>query len=157
MATRETRRSRREGRIAEPKSTRAPAEKDRPLKAARGNGPGRLPGTDGPTAHPKLRGELRRFVVEKPNGWGHDDWLGLLDRLQDRGYDTTDPDAVGRALERERLAAMLAGVPGVGPQRIRSIVERYGTVWDLRQADVDDLTRSAGIPRSLAERIKQAN
>ena len=85
-------------------------------------------GPDGPLAQPDLRGELRRFVGEHPQGWRHDDWLGLLDRLRERGHEVGDPDAVGSSLERERVAVTLEGVKGIGPQRIRSIVERYGTL-----------------------------
>ena len=131
-------------------------EKDRPVKAVRGNGRGRGHSPEGAPAQPDLRVDLRQFVAEHPQGWSHDDWLGLLSRLGERGHDVGDPDTVGIALEREGLAARLAGVPGVGPQRIRSIVERYGSLSDLRQAGPEDLSRSAGIPRALAERIWSA-
>ncbi|HEX6071071.1 MAG TPA: helix-hairpin-helix domain-containing protein [Longimicrobiaceae bacterium] len=67
-----------------------------------------------------------------------------------------DPDAIGTALERERLSAMLGAIQGVGAQRVGALAERYGTIWNLRQADVGDLTRAARIPRPLAERIRSA-
>jgi hypothetical protein len=49
-----------------------------------------------------LGSELDRFVSEHPDGWNHDDWLGLLGNLRDRGFETSDPDAIGLALEGRR-------------------------------------------------------
>lgn len=50
----------------------------------------------------RLNAELDRFVAEHPGGWNHDEWLGLLGTLRDRGYETSDQDAIGLALEDRR-------------------------------------------------------
>ena len=67
-----------------------------------------------------------------------------------------DADQIGRQLERERVITTLQQVQGLGPQRITALADQYGTLWNLRQADVDDLVASARIPRPVAERIKSA-
>ena len=105
-------------------------------------------------AGPDLTADLRQFVSENPNGWGHDEWLSLLHRLQERGHSVDDTEQIGRTLERERLTATLQRVQGVGPQRVKAIADRYGNIWNLLYADVDDLVQATNIPRSLAERIK---
>jgi excinuclease ABC subunit C len=104
----------------------------------------------------ELRLDLRGFVEEHPYGWEHGEWLDLLASLRDRGHEVGDAAAIGRMLERERLAAVLARIPRVGPQRVQSIVERYGSLSGLREADVEDLTQATRIPRLLAERIKES-
>jgi hypothetical protein len=49
-----------------------------------------------------LGAELDRFVADHPGGWNHDDWLGLLGSLRERGYETSDQDTLGLALEGRR-------------------------------------------------------
>ena len=116
----------------------------------------RRSGGNGLAARSELGEELRGFVGGHPQGWGHDDWLQLLEHLRARGHEIHDPDAVGAMLERVRLTARLESVQGIGPRRIGTLSDRYGSVWNLRQADVDDVVRSARIPRALAERIRGA-
>lgn len=105
---------------------------------------------------PDLQADLRAFVTARPAGWGHEDWLAFLDHLRERGHDTSDPDAIGRALERERLAAMLERVQGMGPRRVGAVVERYETAWSCAGADVDEIAALPGLNRSLAEKVRQA-
>ena len=105
---------------------------------------------------PDLKADLRAFVVARPSGWGHEDWLAFLDHLRERGHDTSDPDAIGRLLERERLAAMLERVQGMGPKRVAAVVDRYETAWSCARADVDEIAGLPGLNRSLAEKVRQA-
>jgi hypothetical protein len=105
---------------------------------------------------PDLREDLRSFVTAQPAGWGHDDWMAFLDHLRERGHDTTDPDAIGLLLERERLAALLERVPGMGPRRIDAVVGRYDTIWSAHHADVDALAALPNMTRALAEKVRQA-
>lgn len=100
-----------------------------------------------------LQTELHEFASARRDGWSHDDWLGLLDRLRERGHDTDDPERIGSLLERERLAVMLAGVQGMGPRRVEALLQRFGSVWALRNAGVDEIAATPQIPRSLAERV----
>jgi hypothetical protein len=99
-----------------------------------------------------LRAELRGFAASRPQGWNHDDWTALLTALSNRGHDVDDPERIGEALERERLASVLADVPGMGPRRIDALVTRFATLWRLSQADVAELVALRTIPRALAER-----
>lgn len=127
-----------------------------PIEVERGGArPQGEPG-GGAAARSDLRAELRRFVLDHPLGWGHEDWLALLELLRVRGYDVADAENVGRMLERERLAYLLGQVERVGPQRMKVLIDQYGSVWSLRQADVEELARTARLPRPLAERIKTA-
>jgi hypothetical protein len=103
-----------------------------------------------------LRSDLRDFASARPQGWGHDDWLNFLESLRNRGHDVRDHDAVGLALEKERLDLALSQIQGIGAQRRKTLVDRFGTLWSLRNADVDEVARLANIPRSLAERVKGA-
>lgn len=105
-------------------------------------------------AGPDLANDPDPFVANEPAGLRYGEWLSLSHHLYGQGADDADP--VDRWLERERLTTVLEQVRGVGPQRIAAIVDQYGTLRSLRQADVEDLARSAKIPRSLAERIKSA-
>jgi hypothetical protein len=101
-----------------------------------------------------LRGELRDFARSRPDGWGHDDWMGLLGDLRGRGHDVSDEGAVGMQLERERLAHQLEGVDGLG-KKADALVDRFETVYSLRQASVDDVAGVKGMDRQLAERVKE--
>lgn len=105
---------------------------------------------------PDLRKDLREFASARPDGWGHDDWLRFLEDLQQRGHNINDRDQIGLMLERERLSLMLEKVPGVGPRRVQNIVEKYGYVWRLREADADEISREAGVPRQIADKVVQA-
>jgi hypothetical protein len=103
-----------------------------------------------------LAADLRDFIGVHPSGWAHEDWLTLLEELRARGHDIDDSDAIGAMLERERLSVALESVDGMGARRIRSLSERFGTLWNLRQAPVEELVGSCRIPRPLAERIRSA-
>src|SRR5687768_16130568 len=64
------------------------------------------------TKQPDLKKDLRDFASGRPQGWGHDDWLNFLESLKSRGHDVADREAIGVALERERLDLALSGVKG---------------------------------------------
>ena len=104
----------------------------------------------------ELRGHLRDFVQRHPRGWGHGEWSGLIEELRGRGQDVSDTDALGMDLERERLSLTLEQISGVGPARVRSIADSFGRLYDLRQASVDEIAERAGVPRSVAEKVRGA-
>jgi hypothetical protein len=133
-----------------PKSASKSAQKSAPAKRAGGGAARKSAGG------PDLRADARGFVSGRPQGWNHDEWLGFLEDLRGRGHNIEDRDAIGSLLERERLAVMLEKVEGLGSQRVKSISERYGNVWRLKDASVDALTRETKIPRPLAERILES-
>lgn len=105
---------------------------------------------------PDLRSDLRDFAAARPHGWGHEDWVSFLDDLRERGHNVEDRDQVGHMLEQERLSLVLEKVPGMGAQRVRSIAEKFGNLWQLRQADADRIAREANVPRPLAEKVAEA-
>jgi hypothetical protein len=99
--------------------------------------------------------ELRRYVDEHPEGWGHDQWLGFLRYLSEDGHDVSHSDALGLALEHLRLVKVLEHmeIKGLGPKRIEAIAKRYGTLWNLMAASPDDVASLPSVNRSLAEQI----
>ena len=101
---------------------------------------------------------FRSFLAEHPGGWGHDDWVNLLQELSDAGVDITQQDEIGLTLERERVKAFLegTGVKGLGPKRRDALASRFGRLWDLEQATVEELAEIPTIPRSLAEAVHRA-
>lgn len=105
-----------------------------------------------------MKERLREFVERHPGGWNHEEWTGLLAELEQSGADVGDPERVGRALEKTRLEWELGrrSVKGLGPKRSEALAERFGTLWSLRQASVDDVAQVPTINRSLAEKVVQA-
>lgn len=102
-----------------------------------------------------LQAALREFASARPHGWDHSEWTGFLDQLRERGFEIDDPEKIGRQLERERLTVRLEQLKGVGPARVGSLVERFGTVWNLSQAGADEIAAVPNIPRGVAEEIQQ--
>jgi hypothetical protein len=101
-----------------------------------------------------LQKELRDFASARPQGWGHDDWLNFLSGLEEKGHNIADREAIGRALEKERMDLALSDVKGVGPQRRQALIERFGNLWSLRRADASEIASAAGMPRNLADQVK---
>lgn len=133
----------------------AGADGEAPKPAKRGTGRTKKP-DGGVGADVGLRRDLREFVQAHPGGWGHNEWIGLVNLLRDRGHDTTDTDAVGLALERERLTLVLERVPGLGPRRVKAIADRYPRIWNVMQAGAEEIATAANLPRSVANRVKDA-
>jgi hypothetical protein len=100
---------------------------------------------------------LRDFVARHPAGWSHREWLGLLEDLGRAGTDTSDPDRIGAQLERERLKAVLEGMSlkGLGPKRRDILADRFGTLWALKQASLDEVAGLPSFHRSLAKAIEE--
>ena len=106
----------------------------------------------------KMKQRLQAFVERHPEGWNHVEWLALLAELGQNGGETGDPAEVGLALERTRLEWELSrrAVTGLGPKRREALVDRFETLWRLKQAQVEDVAGVPTIPRSLAEKVVQA-
>lgn len=118
-----------------------------------GSAGGRKPAGGGEAG---MRKELRGFVSSHREGWNHDDWSRLLGQLQERGYDTSNSEEIGRRLEQERIAVHLEGVQGVGPARVKKLQEEFGTLWELRNADRDRIAAASGVKPEVADRIRQS-
>lgn len=121
-----------------------------------GTGAGKSAGSAAAGGTQKLRSDLRGFVQAHPGGWGHNEWIGLVNLLRERGHDTSDTDAIGMALERERLTLVLERVPGLGAQRVKAIADKYPRIWNVMQAGAEELAMVANIPKAVAKKVKDA-
>ncbi len=101
---------------------------------------------------------LVAFAESHPDGWDHQAWLGLLGDLEAHGIDVSDPERIGLELERVRLAEELRRrkISGLGPKRIEAIVDRFQTLWRLRQAEAEEVAEIGTIPSALAEKVAEA-
>ncbi len=54
---------------------------------------------------------------------------------------------------RRHSGSVLETIPGLGPQRRRALLQQFGGLQGITRAGIDDLARTAGISRALAERI----
>jgi excinuclease ABC subunit C len=54
---------------------------------------------------------------------------------------------------RARLGSALEDIHGLGPRRRRALLQQFGGLQGIRRAGVEDLSRTEGISRSLAERV----
>jgi hypothetical protein len=105
---------------------------------------------------PDLRAHMRHFASARTEGWGHDDWLAFLDELHGRGHDVSDHHAIGRQLESERLSLVLERMPELSPPQVSALVERFETLWSLRNAQASELAEVRGVSGDLAERVLEA-
>jgi excinuclease ABC subunit C len=55
---------------------------------------------------------------------------------------------------RRALASVFDEIEGIGPVRKKALLKRFGSVRRMREASVDELAETPGIPRELAERLK---
>jgi hypothetical protein len=100
----------------------------------------------------QLQADLRAFAIARPGGWNHDDWLGFLDWLRQKGHDCSSTEEIGSRLERERLGVVLSGIQGIGPKRVDALVNQFHTLYSARHASVEEFA-GAGLPRADAERV----
>ncbi len=56
---------------------------------------------------------------------------------------------------RQALASVFDEVEGIGPVRKKALLRRFGSVRRIREASVDELAQTPGIPRELADRLKR--
>ena len=91
------------------KKTAEPAKKIRALKPRKSA----VKAASAPAAAPTPEDNLKKFArstiaatfVKNHNGvWGHEEWLGLLKDLEEKGYMPIDTDAVGMILEEKKVA-----------------------------------------------------
>lgn len=56
--------------------------------------------------------------------------------------------------QKAGVASQLDSVPGIGPQRRKALLKTFGSLKNIRQAEIDELIAVPGITRALAESIK---
>lgn len=105
-----------------------------------------------------MTARLQAFVETHPAGWTHEEWLELLADLSMTGVDVSEPHEIGEELERTRLTWELRrrGVQGLGPKRVEALGKRFGSLWSLRGASVDEVAGVPSMNRALAEKVVSA-
>ncbi|MER3545123.1 MAG: excinuclease ABC subunit C [Chloroflexota bacterium] len=81
--------------------------------------------------------------------------LFLLQRIRDEAHRFALSHHRTRRT-RVGLASQLEAIKGVGAARRKALLARFGSLEAIRAASVEDLTAVPGIPRSVAEAIKDA-
>jgi excinuclease ABC subunit C len=78
--------------------------------------------------------------------------LRLLQHLRDEAHRFAV--AYHRLLRGKRmLVSSLDGIQGLGAKRRAALLERFGTVEKIKQAELEELASVPGISPTLAERI----
>ena len=55
---------------------------------------------------------------------------------------------------KEAVASALDDIPGIGPRRKRALLRKFGSVEAIRQASLDDVSKTEGITPALARKVK---
>jgi hypothetical protein len=99
--------------------------------------------------------EILAFLESRPDGWSNEDWVGFLHHLGHSGFDVSDPDGIGLALERARVETALkaSGIKGLGPKRIEAIAAEFSFLPQLRDTDPDEVAARTGVPRKLVHEV----
>jgi len=77
----------------------------------------------------------------------HDTITELVDAAARHGLPV--PDRAGVV-----VPGIVDEVEGIGPARKKALLKRFGSVRRIREASVDELAETPGIPREVAERLK---
>jgi len=83
----------------------------------------------------------------------HSQGLYLVQRIRDEAHRFAI--TYHRSVRSRRaLSSVFDEVEGIGPVRKKALLKRFGSVRRIREASVDELAATPGIPRELAERLK---
>jgi excinuclease ABC subunit C len=80
--------------------------------------------------------------------------LYLLQRIRDEAHRF----ALGyhqRLRQKEGIASALDSIPGIGPKRKKALLKKFGSVLDIKDASIDELSKVAGMTKKLAEQVKE--
>ena len=83
----------------------------------------------------------------------HSQGLYLVQRIRDEAH------RYGITAHRKRrtkvgMASQLDAIPGIGPNRRKSLLKYFGSIDKIREASIEDLTNAPGINKAAAESIK---
>ena len=79
--------------------------------------------------------------------------LRMLQRMRDEAHRFAHSFNRKRRQKRT-LSSELAEIPGIGPARQKALLNRFGSVRSLREADIADIAGVDGFSVTLAERIR---
>ena len=83
----------------------------------------------------------------------HSQGLYLVQRIRDEAHRFAITAHRSRRT-RQGMASALDAVPGIGPSRRKSLLQRFGSVEGIRQASIQELCETPGINEELAETLK---
>ncbi len=83
----------------------------------------------------------------------HSQGLYLVQRIRDEAHRFAITAHRSRR-SKQGMASALDSIPGIGPARRKALLKLFGSVEDIRQASVVELTAVPGITPALAESIK---
>jgi excinuclease ABC subunit C len=80
--------------------------------------------------------------------------LYLLQRVRDEAHRF----ALGyhqKLRHKYSIASALDSIPGIGPKRKKALLKKFGSVRNIKEASVDELSRVPGITSKLAKKVKE--
>jgi len=97
-----------------------------------------LPGRPHPIALP--RGSDALYLVQRIRDEAHRFAVTFQRKRRTRSVTTTELD----------------GIPGIGPERRKALLRRFGSVKAIRESPIDEIASVPGISETLAERVREA-
>lgn len=79
--------------------------------------------------------------------------LYLVQRIRDEAHRFAITHHRARR-SKASIASFLDNVPGIGPKRRSTLIEAFGSVKEIQKASIDEIAALPGIPRHVAEAIK---
>jgi len=80
--------------------------------------------------------------------------LYLLQRIRDEAHRF----ALGyhqKLRQKESTTSALDSIPGIGPKRKKALLKKFGSVQDIKDATVEELTAVKGMTAKLAKKVKE--
>jgi excinuclease ABC subunit C len=83
----------------------------------------------------------------------HSQGLYLIQRIRDEAHRFAITSH-RRLRTKKGLASRLDAIPGIGPARRKLLLNHFGSIYDIQQATLEELTAVSGISPKLAKEIK---
>ena len=81
--------------------------------------------------------------------------LYLVQRIRDEAHRFAI--TYHRKLRRKNsIKSALDSVPGVGPKKKKALLQKFGSVKAIREADLDDIAATVGFTKTLAKTLKES-
>lgn len=93
-------------------------------------------------------GQTRPIVLDRKSPG-----LYLIQRIRDEAHRFAITSH-RRLRTKKGLASRLDAVPGIGPARRKLLLKHFGSIHDIQQASIDELTAVNGITSKLAQALK---